>query len=262
MKLSPFQVPHPHFILADMERSTIVISDAHLGAAPAENEAALMQFLTEVPDISADLLINGDLFDFWFEYRTVVLSRHFKVLRVLADLADSGVRLRMLGGNHDSWGGRFLSEEIGVELLDGPIRTEVGGRRALVAHGDGLGGGDWGYRALKSVIRSRPARAAFRQLHPDWSSRLIKGVSRTESRHGKPDDASSDRRSERLRSLAHETLASEPDLDLVIFGHCHQPELIEVAPGRHYLNSGDWLHHCTWAEVSEDDIRLNQWSPR
>lgn len=245
-----------------MERSTIVISDAHLGAAPSEYEAALLQFLAGVPDLSSDLLINGDLFDFWFEYGTVVLSRHFQVLRVLADLVDAGTRIRLVGGNHDSWGGRFLSDEVGIELLDGPVRTRVGGRRALVAHGDGLGGGDWGYRALKSVIRSRPARSAFRQVHPDWAARLIRMVSRTESRHGRPDDPSSGRRSDQLRTLATEILGSEPEIDLVVFGHCHQPELLEVAPGRHYLNSGDWLHHCTWAEVTEDTIQLNRWNPR
>jgi UDP-2,3-diacylglucosamine hydrolase len=245
-----------------MERSTIVISDAHLGAAPADNEAALLEFMTGIPDRTEDLLINGDLFDFWFEYETVILSRYFRVLRVLADIVDSGVRIRMLGGNHDSWGGQFLAEEIGIELLHGPLRVEVGGRRAYVAHGDGLGGGDWGYRVLKSVIRSRPARASFRQVHPDWSAGVIRLVSRTESRYGRSDESESGDRANRLRKMAEDLLTSEPELDLVVFGHCHQPELLEVTPGRYYLNAGDWLHHCTWAEVSKDDIQLNQWNPR
>lgn len=260
--MGPFHVRQRHSILGAMERSSIVISDAHLGAAPPEHEAALLEFLAGVPDLARDLLINGDLFDFWFEYDTVILSRYFQVLRVLADLVEAGVRIRMLGGNHDSWGGRFLTDEIGIELLEGPVRTEVGGLSAYVAHGDGLGGGDLGYRALKSVIRTRLASASFRQLHPDWSARLIGFVSRTESRHGKPDDPGSDRRSERLRSLARDLLTSETDLDLVVFGHCHQPELLEVDSGRYYLNAGDWLHHCTWAQVSAEGVQLNRWSPR
>ena len=245
-----------------MERSTVVISDAHLGAAPPANEAALLDFLSTVPDRCRDLLVNGDLFDFWFEYGTVVISRYFKVLRSLSEIVESGVRIRMLGGNHDSWGGRFLEDEIGVELLQGPVRTEVGGRRAYVAHGDGLGEGDGGYRALKAVIRGRPARAVFRQIHPDWSARLIRLVSRTESRHDRPEDPGSHARAGHLGALARELIATDPDLDLVIFGHCHQPELSEPAPGRFYLNAGDWLHHCTWALVTPTDIQLNQWSPR
>lgn len=245
-----------------MERSTIVVSDAHLGAAPPEHEAALLEFLEQVPELAPDLLINGDLFDFWFEYDTVILSRYFKVLRVLSELVEAGVRIRMLGGNHDSWGGAFLEHEIGIELVDGPTVADVGGRRAYVAHGDGLGGGDWSYRALKAVIRSRAARAAFRQIHPDWSARLIRLVSRTESRHGNAVDPSNDVRAGMLRTFAENLLASDPSLDLVVFGHCHQPELLEIAPGRYYLNSGDWLHHCSWARISPANVELNQWNPR
>jgi len=245
-----------------MERSTVIISDAHLGAAPAASEAALLRFLADLPGRTNDLLINGDLFDFWFEYRTVIQGRYFQVLRVLADLVDDGMRIRMLGGNHDSWGGRFLADDVGIELLDGPLRTEVGGRTAYVAHGDGLGSGDWGYRALKTVIRSRAASAAFRQVHPDWSARLIRLVSRTESRHRRTADDNAEHRSNRLREAAEDLLHSEPALDLVVFGHCHRPELVEVEPERHYLNSGDWLHNCSWAEVTKDRIQLNRWNPR
>lgn len=241
--------------------STIIVSDAHLGAAPPANEQAFMAFLETVPDRSRDLLINGDLFDFWFEYRTVVLRHHFPVLRVLSDLVNAGVRLRLVGGNHDSWGGRFLRDDIGMELLEGPVVTRVGGRRAYVAHGDGLGGGDWGYRLLKSVIRTRAAAAVFRLVHPDWTAPLVRGVSRTESRHDRPADEASRNRSAKLSAHADAVLAEDPDLDLVVLGHSHIPELREVAPGRFYLNAGDWIHHCTWGEISPEAVRLNRWNP-
>lgn len=259
----PFHVSLRHSILGSMERSsTIVVSDSHLGAAPPENEKAFLEFLAGVPDRTSDLLINGDLFDFWFEYRTVIISRHFPVLRVLADLADAGVRMRMLGGNHDSWGGRFLRDEVGIELLNGPVVMEVGGRRAYVAHGDGLGTGDWGYRALKGVIRSAPARFAFRHVHPDWSAHVIRRVSRTENRQREAASPGNRHRADRLAHVAGELLQTDEGLDMVIFGHSHIPELREIEPGRHYLNTGDWLHHCTWAEVSSDSVRLNRWSRR
>lgn len=245
-----------------MDRSrTIVVSDAHLGAAPPASERAFLAFLAGVPDRSSDLLINGDLFDFWFEYRTVILSRHFQVLRVLADLSDAGVRLRMLGGNHDSWGGRFLRDEIGIELLEGPVITDVGGRRSYVAHGDGLGGGDRSYRILKGIIRSSPVRFAFRHVHPDWSAHLVGAVSRTEGRQEMAAGPGHRGRHEHLSRLADEILAADSGLDLVIFGHSHIPELRQVEPGRYYLNTGDWLSHCTWGEVTADEVRLNRWSP-
>lgn len=246
-----------------MEPSTsLIVSDAHLGAAPEANERAFRDFLDYAGTSTRDLIINGDLFDFWFEYRSAILRRHFSTLRLLAGLVDAGIRVRLLGGNHDFWGGSFLRDEIGVEVLDGPIRTVIGGRRALVAHGDGLGGGDWGYRVLRTVIRSPPARFAFRLIHPDVSDRIVKAVSRTESRQEDGTDERSLQRARILAAYAEELLVRDPELELVSFGHCHVPELVEMRPGRYYLNTGDWVRHCTWAEVSRSGVRLNRWNRR
>lgn len=236
---------------------SIIVSDAHLGAAPASNERAFHDFLRFAGESTTDLVINGDLFDFWFEYRTVIPSRHFGTLRLLADLVDRGVRVRLVGGNHDSWGGSFLRGEIGIELIDGPVITDIGGRRTYLAHGDGLGPGDLGYRILRKLIRSRPARVAFRHVHPDWAAALVRLVSRTESRHDRPDAGKS--RAEHLAAHAREVLEENAAIDLVALGHCHVPELTEVAPGRHYLNTGDWVRHCTWASIGSGGVELHAW---
>ncbi|MDH3298467.1 MAG: UDP-2,3-diacylglucosamine diphosphatase [Gemmatimonadota bacterium] len=239
---------------------SLIVSDAHLGAAPAAGEQAFHDFLVFAGGATRDLVINGDLFDYWFEYRTVVLSRHFRTLRVLADLVDAGVRVRLVGGNHDSWGGAFLADEIGLELIDGPVTTEIGGRICFLAHGDGLGSGDLGYRVLKRVIRSRAARATFRHVHPDWADALAGRVSRTRSRHGTEGPGES--RSGELEAHARRTLQADPSIQLVAYGHCHVPSLIEVEPGRHYLNTGDWIRHCTWGSVGRDEVRLHRWHGR
>ena len=235
---------------------TLIVSDAHLGAAPLEYEDAFRRFLARAADRTRDLVINGDLFDFWFEYGTVIPRRHFPVLHILRELVESGVRIRLVAGNHDFWGGSFLADEIGIELIDGPIRTTLGGRPAVLAHGDGLGTGDWGYKALKSVIRSRAARFGFRWIHPDVSAGIIRFVSRTESRHGGTPDAESLGRAARLHSWSAEQFQATPDIDIVVLGHCHVPEIREVVPGRFYLNPGDWVQHCSWAEVEPDRMRV------
>ena len=238
------------------QNGTLIVSDAHLGAAPLEHEDAFRRFLARTADRTRDLVINGDLFDFWFEYGTVIQRRHFPVLRVLRDLVDSGVRIRLVAGNHDFWGGSFLTDEIGIELIDGPVLTALGDRPAILAHGDGLGSGDWGYKALKFVIRSRAARTGFRWLHPDLSAGIISLVSRTESRHGGLPDAESLGRASRLHTWAAEYLTAHPDVELAVLGHCHVPEIREVVPGRFYLNSGDWVQHCSWAEVEANRMRV------
>ncbi len=238
---------------------TLVVSDAHLGAVPRANERAFQDFLTRVPDLAPDLLIGGDLFDFWFEYRSVVPRKHFRTLRRLAELVDAGVRVRLVGGNHDAWGGDFLRTEVGIELIEGPAILDLGGRRAYVAHGDGLGGGDWGYRLLKRVTRSGIATRAFRLLHPDLGVKLARHASATDERHATGPRAAS-ARGERLARLARRLLREDPSLDLVVFGHSHRPELEEVEPGRFYLNAGDWIHHFSYAIVEPDEIRLLRWS--
>ena len=227
------------------DKPVYVVSDIHLGSVPPSTEQAFRRFLAHLRGEASELLINGDLFDFWFEYRTVIHAEHYRVLAALTDLRESGVRLRFVGGNHDAWGGPFLADRVGMELLPDLARIELGGRNALVVHGDGLGRGDLKYRALKKVIRSRPSIAAFRLLHPDLGSRIASVVSTTESKHGTPEMANPQRAAE-LRSWAHEQLTTSPELDLILAGHTHTPVLDEVAPGRYYVNTGDWLNHFTY----------------
>lgn len=224
-----------------------VVSDIHLGAVPRETEAAFRRFLDHVAADAASLLINGDLFDFWFEYRSVILREHYRVLAKLADVVEAGVPVTFVGGNHDAWAGSFLRDEVGVELvLDGPRVLDVGGRRALVAHGDGVGKGDLKYRALKAVIRSRASIAAFRTLHPDWGRRIAMLASTTEHKAEDGDRAAKGRASF-IQSWATDQLLADPSLELAIAGHAHVPALVEVAPGRWYLNSGDWLRSYSYA---------------
>jgi UDP-2,3-diacylglucosamine hydrolase len=240
------------------EPPTLVASDAHLGATSPLAERTFLAFLDAVPDLTRDLVLAGDIFDFWFEYGSVIPSRNFAALRRLAALRDAGVRVRLVGGNHDAWGGRFLSEELGIELLAAPLVTEVGGRRTYLAHGDGLAGGDWGYRMLKAVTRSRPARALFRWVHPDLAYLLVRGVTRTPE-EPRPLDPDEERRADRLAAYARELLDRDASLDLVVFGHSHRPELTSVGPDRHYLNPGDWIQHFTYGEVSPDGVALRHW---
>ncbi|MFQ5746657.1 MAG: UDP-2,3-diacylglucosamine diphosphatase [Gemmatimonadota bacterium] len=243
------------------EQPALVASDAHLGAAPPEHESAFRAFLRFAGSETRDLVLNGDVFDFWFEYRTVILRRHFRVLSLLSELVDAGVRVRLVGGNHDAWGGAFLREEIGIELLEGPVTTRVGGRRAYLAHGDGLAGGDRRYRWLRRLLRGRVAAAAFRAIHPDRASWIIRRVSKTEARARDGSDPDPERAA-RLSARAEALLAEDPELQIVIFGHSHEPELREIGRDRHYLNAGDWVRNCTYGVVGPSGVALRQWSRR
>ena len=48
------------------EKPIHLASDVHLGAVPPETERAFVRWLKHTADCASELILNGDLFDFWF----------------------------------------------------------------------------------------------------------------------------------------------------------------------------------------------------
>jgi UDP-2,3-diacylglucosamine hydrolase len=241
-----------------MKKPLFIASDVHLGVVPVETERSFVDFLDHVGRNGSELLLAGDLFDFWFEYGDVIPGAHFRTLAAIARLVDAGIKVSFAGGNHDAWGGRFLREHVGMIVHDRPFHMDFPGGRALIAHGDGLGKGDLGYRVLKTVIRSRAAVWGFRVLHPELGMRLARRVSSTEA---KPDEqVMLEGRSAFLEDWARQQMAADPSLKWVVCGHSHLPALVEVETGRFYCNAGDWLTHFTYIEIPADGVpALRTW---
>jgi UDP-2,3-diacylglucosamine hydrolase len=232
-----------------------VISDVHLGHAPDDVERSLVAFLRSLPERpgGGSLLINGDLFEFWFEWRTVVPRSGVRALAALMDLRDAGFPVTMIAGNHDCWGGDVL-RDAGVDFQAGPWEGSLGGWRARVEHGDGLRDReDRGYRALRRVLRNPLAIRAFRALHPDWATRLAMGSSQT-SRNYQPRDAGRG-----LRAVAADTLAARPELDLMVLGHSHVAALERMPSGNVYANAGSWLDAPTYLIATPYRLALREW---
>jgi UDP-2,3-diacylglucosamine hydrolase len=236
------------------------ISDAHLGAEPeeaeAEREARLHEFLGWLPENAAALYIVGDLFEFWFEYRTAIPRRHFRTLCALHRLRAAGVELHYLPGNHDFWLGEFLHKELGAHCHAGPVEVDRQGRRLFVHHGDGLAGGDLGYRMLKSVLRHPASIGLYRLLHPDLGIPLAHAVSRLSrrSQEGREPDL------ERLfREIAQPRFAQ--GFDAVVVGHFHHVYERREA-GREFFVIGDWMQKFTYLELRDGELTLRRWPDR
>ncbi|MEO7457662.1 MAG: UDP-2,3-diacylglucosamine diphosphatase [Gemmatimonadaceae bacterium] len=230
-----------------------VISDVHLGHASAEIERSLLGFLRSLPSRGGSLLINGDLFEFWFEWRTVVPRTGVRTLAALMDLRDAGIPVTMIAGNHDCWGGEVL-REAGVDFQFGPMIGDVAGWNARVEHGDGLRAvEDRGYRALRKVLRNRLAIAAYRRLHPDLATRLAMGSSQT-SRSYQPRDEGRG-----LRAVATKVLAADPSLELLVYGHSHVAVLERMPSGNVFANAGSWLDAPTYLVVTPERIAMREW---
>jgi UDP-2,3-diacylglucosamine hydrolase len=230
------------------------MSDAHLGAAPSERERDVAAFLDYARRSAGSVVINGDLFDFWFEWRTVMPRGHVRVLGALAALVDAGKPVLMISGNHDAWGGDVITREIGAELVHGEWNGVLGGWRAHVAHGDGLRPReDRGYRALKRVVRNKLAIRAFGVLHPDFATRIASGTSEKSRVRNATDGGVG------LRAVAHEYLATHRDTELVAFGHSHVATLEQTTSGGVYANPGAWVHRPAYLVMRPERIELRAW---
>lgn len=231
-----------------------IFSDTHLGAAPAEIERQALRFLRSLEGRAASLVINGDLFDFWFEWKTVVPRRAVRVVAALADLKESGVDILWIAGNHDCWGGDVLRDDYGLTYHVGPWEGWIAGWRTRIEHGDGLREvEDRKYRRLRTVLRHPWSVRAFRMLHPDIGSRLASGSSEASRVHRAPDDGTG------LRAVALEQLRSDPSLDLLVFGHSHVAALERVPTGAVYANAGSWLDSPTFLKITPETIELRRW---
>lgn len=237
--------------------TTVFLSDAHLGAESPEREAArearLLDFLTQLPGRAAELYVVGDLFDFWFEYRTAIPRRHFPTLAMLRRLREAGVAITYLAGNHDFWLGRFLAEELGVRTVADSVTVEAQGRRIWVHHGDGLVGGDLGYRMLKSVLRHPASVALYQCLHPDLGiplAHVVSGWSRRSRGHGPLQP-------ERLwREIAEPRFRD--GYDAVLVGHFHRAHE-QREDGREFFVLGDWIDLFTYVELEDGRLTMKTW---
>lgn len=234
------------------------MSDAHLGCDPQSVEAArerhLHRFLTSLAGKASHLFIVGDLFDFWFEYKTAIPRRHFATLSVLGELRRSGVPITYLTGNHDFYLGPFLRDDLGITTTNGPVSVELQGRRIWVHHGDGLVGGDLGYRVLKGVLRHPASIAMYRWLHPDAGIPLANWASRF-SRHTRGE-----------RPLEGERLWREIALprfaegrDMVVVGHFHHAYERHES-GKSLFVLGDWIDQFTYVVLEHGTPRLASWT--
>lgn len=232
-----------------------ILADAHLGAADPALERQLVDFVRALRGRTGSLLINGDLFEFWFEWRRVIPRGHFRVLRALAELHESGVRAVLTAGNHDCWGGEFLTHEVGLEYRMEPWTGELAGWHAHIAHGDGLRPVlDRGYRMLRAVIRHPLAVRAFRLVHPDLGSRLAQGSSHA-SRTYRPRDGGRG-----VRDAAIALLDGDPSLELAVLGHSHVAALERARTGGVYANPGAWMDAPTFLKVTPERIELRRFT--
>jgi UDP-2,3-diacylglucosamine hydrolase len=236
------------------------LSDFHLGvpnhASSLEREKKIVAFLDKVKDSAAMIFVVGDLFDFWFEYRTVVPKGYVRILGKLAELTDNQIPVHFFVGNHDMWMSGYFEKELNIPVFFESKSYEFNGKKMLVGHGDGLGPGDHGYKFIKKVFRNPICQFLFGLLPPFFGISLANFFSkRSRIMTGVTDEQFLGEDKEWLVLYAKEKLKEE-HFDFFVFGHRHLPIDLQLKSDSRYINLGDWIKYNSYAEFDGTTIHL------
>lgn len=235
-------------------------SDQHFGAPnhteSIKREKIFVKWLDTITDDAESLFLLGDLFDFWFEYKKVVPKGFVRVLGKLAELKDQGIDIHFFVGNHDLWMVNYFEKELEIPVYHQPKEFILRNKLFYIGHGDGLGPEDKGYKRLKKVFVNPFAKWLFRWLHPDLGVRLGIHLSlRNKIISGEEEFKFLGNDKEWLVQYCQKKLA-EKHRDFFVFGHRHLPLKIALNNCSTYINTGDWLHHFTYATFDGTNMEL------
>lgn len=236
-------------------------SDFHLGVPSyeksLEREKRLVAFLDSIKGDVEELYLLGDVFDFWFEYKTVVPRGYVRLLGKIAELSDSGIKIHYFTGNHDMWTFDYLEKELNVTIYRAPIEINYNNRSFYIGHGDGLGPGDHGYKFIKKVFASKVCQWLFARLHPNFGIGIANYFSKkSRIATGTSDEKFLGDEKEWLVIYSKEILAKK-HFDYLIFGHRHLPLDIKIDSSR-YINLGDWIQYFTYGVFDGEKFELKK----
>ena len=236
-------------------------SDNHLGAPTFTDslprEKKFVAWLDAIKTDAGAIFLMGDLFDFWFEYKTVVPKGFTRTLGKLAELSDAGIPITYFVGNHDLWMNGYFEEELNIPVQHKPQQYEINGTTFFIGHGDGLGPDDKGFKRMKKVFTNPLAQWLFKWLHPDLGVRLAQHLSvNNKIISGDADAKFLGEDNEWLVQYCKRKLESQ-HYDHFIFGHRHLPMEIGLNGTSTYTNLGDWISYFTYAVFDGQTLKLD-----
>lgn len=242
------------------------LSDFHLGvpnhAESLEREKLIVRFLNDAAKDAAVIFIVGDAFDFWYEYKTVVPKGYVRLMGKLAQLTDSGIAVHFFVGNHDMWMQDYFTKELNIPVYFEEKDFVFNGCHFHVAHGDGLGPGDKGYKALKKVFRNPTHQWLFGLLPPRLGIGLagyFSGKSRAAASGTEEKFLGEEK--EWLITYSKEMLAAaKTPIHFFVFGHRHLPIDFRLSSESRYINLGEWINYQTYAVFDGQNLELKSYT--
>lgn len=239
-----------------------------------------MNFLDQIKDKAEAVYMLGDMFDFWFEYKSVVPRGFTRFLGKLSELTDNGVEVHFFTGNHDMWTLDYLSTECGVIIHREPTTIELNGKVFYLAHGDGLDYRDrnWKTRLLFAFFHSKTMRKLASLWHPD----IFIPFGRNWAKHSRMKRIKSDvpqfdgevknlvgyesfdfeetpymgEDKEGLVLYAKHYLQSHPTINYFLFGHRHIDLDLMLNKDSRLVILGEWMSLFTYAEWDGEHLSV------
>ncbi len=245
------------------DKKIYFLSDFHLGAPDYEKskqrEKKIVHFLNTIQPTVQELFIVGDMFDFWYEYKTAVPKGYTRILGKLAEFTDAGIPVHFFVGNHDMWMSGYFEKELNIPVYFHPKTFQYNGKQFYIGHGDGLGPGDNGYKFLKKVFRNPICHWLFGIIHPNIGIGVANYFSReSRKKTGMKDEVFMGEDKEWLMIYSREILQQQ-HFDFFVFGHRHLPLNLQLAPNSKYINLGDWIINFTYATFDGNNMELHKW---
>ena len=236
------------------------ISDAHLGSRlvknPREHEKKIVDWLDRVKQDATAIYLLGDMFDFWFEYKTVVPKGYVRFLGKLAELTDAGIEIHFFIGNHDIWTFGYLETEVGMIVHKEPYTVQLGSKRFYMAHGDGLQPEDHGFKFIRKLFHSNFAQKLFRlipaQLGQEFGYNWSK-KNREKIMHD--DNKFKGEENEGLVVYAKKYVETH-DVDFVIFGHRHVALDLQLKNNKRLVILGDFVGIFSYGKFDGENFFL------
>ncbi len=245
------------------DKKTYFISDFHLGVPTYEEsfdrEKRIVDFLKKIKSTCAELFIVGDIFDFWFEYKTVVPKGFIRIQATIAEYSDDGIPVHILQGNHDLWQFGYFEKELGCKVYSKPIIKTIAGKKFYIGHGDGLGPKQWQFKFLIWVYHNYFFQRLFAFFHPTIGIGIANWFSNRSKQKNYLGENKFLEEKEFLIQHSRNFLELE-HIDYFIFGHRHLPVNYSLNKNSNYINLGDWINYNTYLEVDENNTQLKSFT--
>ena len=225
-------------------------SDAHLGARfhrdPLAVERKLVRWLDSVKDEALAIWFLGDMFDYWYEYKYVVVKDEALAIWFLGDMFD------------------YLPHEIGATIHRDIETVDLLGKRFLLGHGDEVDYRSKAFRFLRKLFRNRFCQWLYAGIHPRWTFGFALGWSLSSRKSGlakEEENKYQGEAGEYLVAFAKEYLKTHPDINYFIFGHRHIMLDLMLSRESRLLIAGDWMRHFSYISWDGKSLYMDQFEP-